>query len=313
MISILMTTYNGEKYVAAQIDSLLRQTVNDFKLYIRDDRSTDDTYSIISEYALKYPDQISVRQNEVNTGGAKHNFIQMMIEHKDDYLLLCDQDDVWMPDKIEKSLKKIKAMELEYGDILPLMVFTDLSVIDDDMNVLSPSYRKMSNTKSGFIRLNNLLTMNIPTGCTIMYNRALADLICDEPDFTVMHDWWISLIAASFGKIGAIDEQTVMYRQHRDNSVGAKRALSPKYIRYVLTHVDIMAEKINNSYKQAGSFLKLYKSKLTDEQKELIAAHANMPNLTKCGKLRKMLKYKTFMYGIARKTAQVIVILKVRS
>jgi glycerophosphoryl diester phosphodiesterase len=129
----------------------------------------------------------------------------------------------------------------------------------------------------------------------------------------VMHDWWLALVAAAFGKIGSLDEQTVVYRQHGGNAVGAKKARSPKYIKYVLTHIEVMAEKLNNSYKQAGCFLELYKNKLTKGQKELVAAHSMMPVLTKTGKLRTMLKYKTFLCGIARKTGQIIVILMSRN
>ena len=120
MISILLATYNGEKYIAGQIESLLSQTYKDFKLYICDDKSTDDTYSIITDHALKNPAKIIASQNEINAGGAKYNFIKMLMERKadlamplgqddaDDYIMLCDQDDVWLPDKIENSLKKIK-------------------------------------------------------------------------------------------------------------------------------------------------------------------------------------------------------------
>jgi len=309
MISILLATYNGGEYLGKLIESLLAQTVRDFRLYIRDDKSTDGTFSTATEYAAKYPGVVFAEQNEENSGGAHYNFIKMMIGCKDDYVMLCDQDDVWLSDKIEKSLRKIKETEQIYGVSTPVLIHTDLTVTDENLNIISPSYRKMSNTGYGFNALNNLLAMNIPTGCTIIYNRALADLITAEPDYMVMHDWWLSLTAAAFGKITSIDEPTVLYRQHSDNSLGAKRARSAKYVRYVLTHIEIMAEKINNSYKQAGSFLKMFSDKLTEKQKELVAAHAAMPMRSKAGKLRTMLRYNTFMYGAARKTGQVIVLL----
>jgi len=309
MISILLPTYNGEKHITGLIESLLTQTVGDFKLIISDDRSTDGTFQIVKEYCAKYPDIILAGQNAENTGGAQYNFMKMMVGYKDDYLMLCDQDDVWWPEKIEKTLAKMKELESAYGASTPLLVHTDLKVVDENLNIISPSYRKMSNTGYKFNALNNLLTMNIPTGCTIMYNRALSDLITAEPGYMVMHDWWLSLTAAAFAKIAAIDEPTVLYRQHSENSVGAKRARSPGYVRYVLTHIDVMAEKINNSYRQAASFLEMYGGKLTEEQKELVTAHASMPGLTKSGKLRTMFKYNTFLYGAARKIAQVIVLI----
>ena len=115
MISILLATYNGERYIAGQIESVLAQTYQDFKLYICDDKSTDGTYSIITEYAARYPGKIIATQNEVNSGGAKFNFLNMMVEFNDDYIMLCDQDDVWLPNKVEVSLKKITEMESEFG------------------------------------------------------------------------------------------------------------------------------------------------------------------------------------------------------
>jgi len=309
MISILLTTYNGEEHVAGLIESLLAQTVRDYKLIIRDDKSTDGTFRIVSEYCAKHPDIIFAEQNAENSGGAQYNFMKMMVGCKDDYLMLCDQDDVWLPEKIEKTLAKMKELESAYGVSTPLLVHTDLKVVDENLKIISPSYIKMSNKSFKFNALNNMLTMNVTAGCTIMYNRALADLVAAEPGCMVMHDWWLSFTAAAFGKIASIEESTILYRQHSANSLGAKRARSPGYVRYVLTNIDVMAEKINNSYRQAASFLEMYGDKLTEEQKELVAAHASMPGLTKFGKLRVMLKYNTFLYGTARKIAQVIVLI----
>jgi len=309
MLSILLATYNGEKYVAELLDSLLAQTYGDFKLYIQDDKSTDGTFYETTKYAMENPDRVIAYKNEENTGGAKHNFLKMMIEYKDDYVMLCDQDDVWLPDKIETSLRKMKEMETAHGSSTPLLVHTDLKVVDDNLNVIRSSYRKMANISFKFTAMNNLVTMNIATGCTIIYNRALAEMLTAEPDFFVMHDWWAALVAAAFGKIGSVRQRTVLYRQHTENDIGAKKARSVRYVRYVLTHIDIMAGKLYNSHRQAGSFLKMYDERLSDEQKELLAAHASMPELTKTGKLRLMFRYKTFLCGAARKIAQVIVLL----
>jgi len=309
MISILLAAYNGEMYIAELIESLLKQTFKDFKLYIRDDKSIDGTYAILEKYAAKYPEFIFIEQNDINTGGSQFNFMQLMIDHRNDYLMLCDQDDIWLPEKIAKSFSRIKEMEQEYGASTPLLVHTDLKVTDKRLNVIRSSYKKMANLGYNFKALNNLVAMNMPTGCTIMYNRALADLINVMPDFMVMHDWWISITAAAFGKIGSVEEQLVLYRQHSDNDIGAKKARSFRYIKYVLTHISVMAGKLNNSYKQAGSFLRVFYDRLDDGQRELLTAHTTLPRLTKFGKLRTILKYNTFLYGVARKVAQVIVII----
>jgi len=309
MVSILLAAYNGERYITGQIESLLAQTFQDFKLYIRDDKSTDGTYSIIEKFASENPGRIISELNETNTGGTKYNFMNMMIDHRDDYIMLCDQDDVWLPDKIEKSLDKMKALEKKCGRHTPVLVYTDLKVVNDTLDLISSSYEKMSNKDFRKSSLSFTVTMNNAAGCTIMYNRALGNMIQAVPEFIVMHDWWLALIAAAFGETGVIRTPTVLYRQHGDNIKGAKKVLSPVYIFYVLTHLKTMAAMIDDSYRQAGSFLSHYDNKLTGEQLELLKAYSSIPDMSRFRKLRTVFKHKTFMHGFARKAAQVMILL----
>jgi glycosyltransferase involved in cell wall biosynthesis len=313
MISILLAAYNGEKYIAEQIESLLSQTYQDFKLYINDDKSTDSTYAIITKYAQEFPNKIIASQNEENAGSAKHNFLQMMIEHKNDYVMLCDQDDIWLPDKILKSFARIKDMEKEYGAAAPILVYTNLTVVKDNLEVIEYSYEKMSNKSFDKSSLNFAVAMNNVAGCTAMYNRALSDLIlpvqaqaCAKAEYIVMHDWWLYLIAAAFGKISAIHYPTILHRQHKENESGAKRVLSPKYIYYVLTHLKKMSSMIDDSYKQCGAFLNMYEDKLTKENAELIGAYASLGELARIRRLKTIRKYKTYMHGFARRIAQIM-------
>ena len=308
MIKILLATYNGEKYITELIDSLLSQTYQEFKLFIHDDRSSDNTFSMISEYTKKYPGKIIAKQNDVNTGSAKLNFLQMMVEYKDDYIMLCDQDDVWLPDKIEKSLAKIKDMEEEFGKTTPVLVHTDLTVVDDELNVIANSYAKMSNKDFSLTTLNFAVTMNNVAGCTAIYNRALADLIQEVPGFFVMHDWWLSLTAAVFGEIVSLNESTVLYRQHGENEKGAKRVLSPKYIFYVLSNLKTMRAMIEDSYKQAGVFVEIYRDKISEDRLELLKAYASIPGLLIFKRLGTVMKYKTKMSGFARKAIQIFIL-----
>lgn len=311
MVSILLATYNGGKYLAELIESLLAQTVSDFKLYIQDDKSTDNTVLISSEYAEKYPDKIFFKQNKENTGGAKFNFMHTMVSHKDDYVLLCDQDDIWLPDKIEKSLEKIKKMEVEYSADTPLLVFSNLTVVNDRLEVISASYEKTARKDFTKNSLNVIISMNNAAGCTIMYNRALAELIGAVPDSFVMHDWWVTLIASSLGRVGAIHEPTVLYRQHKSNESGAKSVLSAGYMLHVLTNLKKMASMIDDTYSQAACFAGLFNDKLSVENLELVSAYASIPSLPKLKKLKTIFKYKAFMHGVARKTMQIVILLTI--
>lgn len=345
MISILLAAHNGEKYIQKQIESLMSQTVSDFRIYVCDDKSTDETFSIVKEFAEKYPEKITAYQNDVNTGGAKHNFFKMMVAQKNDYVMLCDQDDVWKPDKVEISLSKMKGMEERYGAETPILVHTDLTVADENLVTISNSYQRMSRKNFDKNSLNYMLALGTVAGCTVMYNRALANLITSEPVFFVMHDWWVALVAAAFGKIGVINEPTVLYRQHSDNESGAKSVLSPKYITFVLRNFNKMKGLIFETYRQAESLLDMYCDKaddgradgnkadnsmtgsdmtandkaddrktgyikLSEEKVQMLKAYSHIPNLSVIKRIQTVIRYKTFMHGFARKCMQMIILVK---
>jgi len=304
MIAILLASYNGEQFIAEQIKSLLAQTVQDFKIYINDDKSTDATWKIVSDFAKENPDKIVIYQNEVNSGAAEHNFINMMIKCKDDYIMLCDQDDVWLPNKIELTFSKMKTMEAEFGKDTPLLVHTDLTVVDENLEIVSPSFKAAMNANYGKMKLRNQIIQNTLTGCTVMYNKALASLITDIPQYMVMHDWWLMLCAAAFGKIAALDEQTILYRQHRKNEVGAKdvRTLSYKFKRFF--NYSEIKTALNITYMQAQSFYTMFEGKLSDSQKKLLTAYCDIPNHNKFVRAYKIWHLGTLKNGFSRRVAQ---------
>jgi len=233
MIEILMATYNGEKYLRPQINSILRQSFTDWRLIIRDDCSTDGTVAIIQEYQEQYPDKIVFLQADVPSGSAQNNFFQLIKywQHHGiaDYIMFSDQDDVWLPSKVQSSLDKIQQMEQQYGKEIPLLLHTDLTVVGIDLKIINPSLFAMQNMDAMRNKLNNILVQNIVTGCTMMVNKSLLDMVRKIPQHAVMHDMWLALIASTFGQIGFIDESTVLYRQHASNTVGAMNVKTLKF------------------------------------------------------------------------------------
>ena len=138
MIAILMSTYNGERYLREQIDSLLSQTNKDWILYIRDDGSTDGTVLIVKEYEREYPYKIVLLEDGLGNLGSGCSFMQLLSSVNSDYYMFCDQDDVWLSDKIEKTYLKLRTMESE--DIgKSVVVFTDLYIVDKSLNIISNS------------------------------------------------------------------------------------------------------------------------------------------------------------------------------
>ncbi len=278
MINILMATYNGARYLPEQIDSLLRQTEQDFTLYVHDDCSNDGTWALLCEYAGRYPGKISICQNEQNSGGAEHNFLQMMAAHRNGYVMLCDQDDVWLPDKIERTLKAMRAAEAAYGEATPILVHTDLYVADQDLSVVSNSLNDMLALEMDRTSLASQIVQNTVTGCTAMYNTALAQRI-RTPQYCIMHDWWLGLITVCFGRRVYLPEPTVLYRQHGGNSVGAKKVRSLQYVLRKLFHPQQTFLVREQTYRQTADFLRAYEDALSPAQADLLRDYIRIPSL----------------------------------
>lgn len=303
-----MATYNGEKYISQQIDSLLHQTIQDFILIVQDDCSTDSTFQILQTYRQQYPHKIIINQTTGNSGSAKYNFIQLMINHKYDYLMLCDQDDVWKPNKIEVTLQKMREMERIYGTNTPLLVHTDLEVVDENLQTLSASFCQAMNADYSRTALHQLIIQNTLTGCTALYNRALAEYITTPPAYMVMHDWWLILVASIFGHIGHIDDTTIFYRQHQTNTIGAKdvRTLSYKINR--LLHFREMKQAIAQTYPQANSLLQVFEAQLPTQHRLFLEEYCRIPTRNKLERIRTIYRLKVLKHGIARKVANFLVI-----
>ena len=214
-IDILLATYNGEKYLKCQIDSILNQTHKNIRLLINDDCSTDNTRAILKEYEEK-DDRIKVKYNEKNLGYVK-NFEDLLKRVENKYFALSDQDDFWKEEKIEKSLNKLLEEDAD-------LVFTDLEPVDEKLNTITPSMvrfmqmdkniKKHQDYKSVFLR-------NCVTGCTILSKKELINEYIPIPTKEPMvHDWWMALIISQIGKITFLDEPTIKYRQHGNNQLG---------------------------------------------------------------------------------------------
>ncbi len=302
MVSILMATFNGEAYVAEQIESLLAQTIVADAIYICDDGSTDGTFSILEQYARQYPARIFLTKTNENMGAAI-NFMHMMIEHKDAYIMLCDQDDIWLKDKTERTLARMREMEREYGETAPLLVHTDLCVVNEQNEEIAASFWRAMNADCKKTALHQLLIQNCLTGCTAMYNRALAELIDEIPAGMVMHDWWLVLVAGAFGHIGHVQAATIRYRQHRHNVIGAKDVRTLAYKLNRLLHADEVRRAIHGTYPQAADLLAIYGGRLLPEQRQLLQSYTEIPGLSKWAKWKRVRELRAYKNGFARNVA----------
>ena len=301
-----MATYNGENFIRQQIESIINQSYQEFMIYICDDCSTDSTVSILNEFYQKYPDKICIEKTKQNTGAAKINFINMMLKYKADYVMLCDQDDIWLSNKIELTLKKIQDAELNFGKETPILIHTDLTVVNTQLEIINHSYRKMIDVDYSRKSLKQALVQNIVTGCTVMYNKSLSNLLNSVPSNMCMHDWWLFLIASAFGKIESVEEVTVLYRQHFTNSVGAIDAKKSKYRISRLLNNKQYKQDMLATYIQASSFYSEFCTKMSDQQLSLVKEYINIPSLPWIMRVITILKLGTLKKGVLRNIANII-------
>lgn len=278
-VAIIMATYNGEKYVREQIESILASSFSDFEIFIYDDGSRDNTINIIREFEKLYPSKIHLHQNETNLG-VTANFLQAVARTTMDYIMLCDQDDVWKPDKIGKTLKRMKNMESQLGKNIPLAVFTDAEIVDAQLNSINNSFFKYNHLNPRKVDLPHVLMENKLIGCTVMINNSIRKLLHNYPlpKHAKFHDWWIALIASSMGKICFINEGTLYYRQHSSNVVGGSGFIS--YIRNRIANFKMQKEALIALMHQADDFLKIYHSIIPHDRIQIIEdfAHLNKMN-----------------------------------
>ena len=225
MIAILMAVYNGATFLESQIVSVLEQNYPNFRLYIRDDGSTDGSVGILEEMARQFPDKIVLLQDETKRLGVIGNFHRLLgyIERSglEPYIMLSDQDDVWFPDKIEVTLHQMLETEGWAGQETPVLIHTDLCVTNTNLEILAPSFWHFQRIDPSRNDLPQICMQNTVTGCTVMMNRALFQKALPVPEGVLMHDWWLGLVASAFGEIRFVPRATMYYRQHGNNHLGA--------------------------------------------------------------------------------------------
>lgn len=234
-IAILMATYNGEKFLHEQIDSLFSQTSKDWHLFIHDDGSKDNTAAIIKEYAENHPQDVTILDYPPQHG-AWRNFLSMLETVESNYYMFCDQDDVWLPEKIEIEYKEMEKLEGREGKEKPIVVYSDLIVTDSKLNTISPSLWNISGIYPQLIHSFDEMAANtIISGCTMLFNAAAKSVSCPYTNHTTMHDAWIACCVMRHGGIlHPTDNPTMLYRQHSANTLGAQDVRHPTFKKRVM-------------------------------------------------------------------------------
>jgi glycosyltransferase involved in cell wall biosynthesis len=209
LISVVMATYNGEKYLRDQLQSIFNQTYNNIEVIVCDDASTDKTVEILEEFRNTYGLVFQVNDSHL---GLVRNFEKVMSQVRGDYIALSDQDDIWYPNKLEFLIKNIGSFS---------MIFSAVHVIDGNGNphenpIVVSEYSRDHTEKVNF---KDFIETAWVLGCTSLIKRDLLDKTLPMPDGVMFHDWWLTLAAIKMGNgIKYLHTPTIKYRQHGDNA-----------------------------------------------------------------------------------------------
>ena len=313
MITIIMAVYNGQEYIREQLESLKDQTYTEWRLVIRDDRSSDKTAEIVKKFSDEVEQEVIFKVNEKPSGSAKNNFALLINDAKEsDYVMFCDQDDIWKKDKIEITFNKMKQAEERYGRDFPLLVHGDVEVIDENGNINADSMFEMSHINADS-KLPQILIQNHVTGCTMMCNKKLIAGISEyaSSEYIIMHDYLAALYASVFGKIEVIKKPLLSYRQHSGNSVGAKNNNNPVYLLKRLANGrKSYKEAMETSRNQVKFFVGIYREELAAEkyceEYELMSGYASLGSRAKLYRIMFYKKNHIWKNGTIRKIMQVI-------
>ena len=259
---ILLATYNGQRYLPEQIDSLLAQTHLNLRILVRDDESTDETLTVLSSYVARYPQKMQLMRGP--NLGFVGNFLSLIAAAPRDAAayFFCDQDDIWLPDKVAAAMQRLKEAS---G---PVLYFGRLTVVDESLQTLqlSPLISRWS--------FGNALLESQATGCTIAVNpqaMQLLQLARPEAKLIVAHDWWAYLVIIALGQVIFDSEPRILYRQHEQNSLGVARSRLAA-LRQRWAHLRQGRWGQRRPEPMMAHFLELYRGSLNPEQVRLIEA-----------------------------------------
>ncbi|MCI9080394.1 MAG: glycosyltransferase family 2 protein [Lachnospiraceae bacterium] len=313
MITILMAVYNGERYLKEQLESIRMQDYSEWRLVVRDDCSSDKSVQILNDFASSVANEVIVYINEPACGSAKGNFARLLNDAGDsEYIMFSDQDDVWKMDKLSTCMDKMHQLEEKYGSGIPLLVHSDVEVVNENMEMISPSMFDYSGIRRE-ATLEQLLLQNNVTGCTMLFNKALCSGIAPfagNPN-VIMHDYFAALYAKIFGRTAFINKPLVSYRQHGSNSVGAKASTSPSYLfKRLMDGKKAYKEAVKASVNQARYFLQVYGDTMSGKslfmEYAMIIRYTGICRMTCFERTGFFISSKSWKKGLARKIMQIL-------
>ena len=218
---VVLPTFNGEKFLLSQLDSIGNQSLSPARIIISDDGSSDSTLNIIHQWSMSNHIPVTLLPNDGNRLGSCRNFEKLLAYSSADYVMLADQDDIWDLNKAEDLIHILNQNEKIYGSNIPILVHSDLRIVNELDQIIAYSFFQFQHLNPIADDWLSISLQNVVTGCSCVVNRACIDKCLPFCSETILHDWWLALVTSKFGKIIYTPTCYVSYRQHSNNVVGA--------------------------------------------------------------------------------------------
>jgi glycosyltransferase involved in cell wall biosynthesis len=316
-LEIALATYNGAPYLSELMDSLFAQSWQDFNIVVADDNSDDDTLNILGRFQTLHPGRIQVVGFPEQSGSAVANFSRLATHLSADYICFADQDDVWLPDKLTASLKRMRSAEALYGSDCPILVHTDLELTDEKLERRHRSFWKHVSINPRRRTLREMLIEISVAGCTMMANRSLYELARPIPPEAVMHDHWLALVASAFGQIEFDPEPSLLYRRH-DASVSAHPDAGVAWLFQRTSEVVFGLttgrdrREFDRLTMQAAAFLERYGTRLAEDQRRLLAIFTGITTVGRARGCSNLLQYGILRTSLVRNLALFFLLCRTR-
>ena len=278
-IHVACSARNAGAWIDGFLASLVAQTHTDWELWIRDDGSTDDTAVRLEQWHVRDARVKTVVRGERSIGAAQ-GFADVFLRLPADAHVIAtgDADDVWLPERLARSLSALESAERSGPG--PILIHSDLCVVDADLQTIAQSFWASEGIDPNDTAVPSLAIQNIAVGPTLLFNRALLAEVTDIPIAAAYQDWWIALIAAVTGRLVALPEPTVLYRQHGANSVGARQGSTLERLPDVMSRRAKVRKDLDMISYQAGALLTKYRVQLRNEDREALEGLASIAELS---------------------------------
>jgi glycosyltransferase involved in cell wall biosynthesis len=314
-IGICIATYQGDKFLNEQLESIASQSYQDWHLHVRDDGSTDDTPAILEAFRARFPSKVSIVYGDARQLGASGNFAHLMRRAKEPYVAFADQDDVWYPDKLARAIEAVKLVEAASGPSTPVMIHADRRLINASGRERTASYWDSRGLEPARFYPETHFTFCLAAGATMLINRALCDLALPIPAAARMYDCWIELVAHMFGKVVALEGIALDHRRHDSNASGSAADIDSPAARRGWSRAARLLQntarqrRIYVGYlEQAAAFRDRFSDILNPDQARRLNYLLSLPNCSLPARLYALRASRAGPPGLARKLATVLLV-----